>query len=476
MLLASFALFMVGFAVIGCLSIIKSQKNSADYLVAGRSLPPWLAGLSAVATNNSGFMFIGMIGYTYSSGLITAWFMVGWILGDYIGLRTILKPVVHASHEDDSRSLGSMMAHWVGTKKFKNFGVLSAVITVVFLSVYAAAQFKAGSKSLDAIFGLDKTATIMISAGLVLLYCFSGGIRASIWTDAAQSIVMIIGMTLLMIIGLFNLGPVDSAQFPENYFSIVPGIKDLTFTVLGAIGGGLMVTGQPQVVSRFFTLRSSKDAKRLRFYYYLWFISFYIITVIVGVICRTLLKHSEDFDAEMALPRLAMQLLPDVGVGLILAAIFAATISTADSLILACTAAIDEEFNKKKNESFLVTKLTTITILLVSTGIALWDQKSIFNMVLDAWAMLGVSFTPLLICRCLKKRYSEKAATLISLSALAIFIIISKMSLIAPGTALASASAFLKSYYLVPFVTLVYAFVLCLLFNSKMESSINDKT
>ena len=97
-------------------------------------------------------------------------------------------------------------------------------------------------------------------------------------------------------------------------------------------------------------------------------------------------------------------------------------------------------------------------------------------MVLDAWAMLGVSFTPLLVCRCFKKIYSEKAATLISLSALVIFIVISKMASIAPGTQLAAMSSFLKSYYMVPFVTLAYAFTLCLLFNTKNQSEtlVND--
>ncbi|MCM8529114.1 MAG: sodium/proline symporter, partial [Lentisphaeraceae bacterium] len=394
MLLLSFAFFMVMFAVIGCMSVIKSQKNTEDYLVAGRSLPPWLAGLSAVATNNSGFMFIGMIGYTYNSGLITAWFMLGWILGDYLGLKTVLQPIISASHNDDSRSLGSMMSHWIGSKPFKYFGLFAAVITVLFLSVYAAAQFKAGSKSLEAIFGLDKSITIGISAGLVLLYCFSGGIRASIWTDAAQSIVMIIGMCLLVIIGFWNSSGVSTGELPENYFQIIPGFKELAMTVLGAIGGGLMISGQPQVVSRFFTLRSAEEAKDLRFYYYLWFISFYTATVMVGVFCRLLLDTDKAFDAEMALPRLAMQFLPDAGVGLILAAIFAATISTADSLILACTAAIDEEFNKKENKSLGLTKTITLVILASSAGIALLNNDTIFSLVLDAWAMLGVAFSP----------------------------------------------------------------------------------
>ena len=467
MLLLSFAFFMVLFAVIGCMSVIKSQKNTEDYLVAGRSLPPWLAGLSAVATNNSGFMFIGMIGYTYNSGLITAWFMLGWILGDYIGLKTVLQPVIKASHNDDSRSLGSMMSHWIGTKPFKYFGLIAAVITVLFLTVYAAAQFKAGSKSLEAIFGLDKSITIGISAGLVLLYCFSGGIRASIWTDAAQSIVMIFAMALLVVIGFMNSGNANMSELPENYFTIIPGFKELAMTVLGAIGGGIMITGQPQVVSRFFTLRSADEAKNLRFYYYLWFISFYIATVAVGIFCRILLDSSKAFDAEMALPRMAMKFLPDAGVGLILAAIFAATISTADSLILACTAAIDEEFNQKDNKSLGLTKTITLVVLVASAGIALLNSDTIFSLVLDAWAMLGVAFSPLIISRCLGRQYSEKRAIALAMTGLFIFIFISRGHLLLYEGVITGFFKTLNGYYLAPLASMAITFTAGMFLSSK---------
>ena len=414
-------------------------------------------------------MFIGMIGYTYGSGLITVWFMLGWVLGDYIGLRTILRPVVVASHNDDSRSMGSLLAHWLGVKPFKYFGIISGVITVLFLTIYSAAQFKAGSKSLDALFGLDQTVTISLSAGLVLLYCFSGGIRASIWTDAAQSIVMIVGMSLLMFIGFYNLKDADISGLPEGYLSLVPGVEAVFMTLLGALGGGLMITGQPQVVSRFFTLRSADDAGNLRFYYYLWFISFYVITVTVGVLCRLLLKFEGGFDKEMALPKMAQQFLPDVGVGLILAAIFAATISTADSLILACTAAIDEELNYKKSESLKATKTITFAVLAAAVLIALYAQKSIFALVLDAWAMLGVFFTPLLVSRCFNRRFSEKSAIIISLSSLALFVLLTKAHAILPAGTITQICEFLKSYYLIPLTTLTVAFAACFMLSSKCE-------
>ncbi|MCM8536973.1 MAG: sodium/proline symporter [Lentisphaeraceae bacterium] len=458
---------MALFAIIGCSAITKSKKNSQDYLVAGRSLPPWLAGLSAVATNNSGFMFIGMIGYTYNSGLITIWFMIGWLIGDYIGLKTVLAPIVTASHKDDSRSLSSLLAHWLGHEKFKYFAYIASLITVIFLTVYAAAQFKAGSKSLDVIFGLDKSITIGVSAGLVLLYCFSGGIRASIWTDVAQSFVMIIGMFLLMTIGMANIPEIKNANIPEGFFSLYPGFQALALTVLGAIGGGVMITGQPHIVSRFFTLRSADDSRILRRYYYLWFASFYMITIAVGILCRLILDTNETFDPEMALPQMAMKLLPDAGVGLILAAIFAATISTADSLILACTAAIDEELNHQKSNSLVITKVITLTVLLASVGIALLNNDTIFNLVLDAWAMLGVSFTPLILSRCAGYKFSEKSAISLSLAGLLLFLFISKGQALVSISFISDLFQTLNSYYLTPFVTLAIVSAIGVKFGTK---------
>ncbi|MFC1684992.1 sodium/proline symporter, partial [Pseudomonadota bacterium] len=92
MISTSFLFSLLAFLAIGVASLFKSGKTAEDYLVAGKSVPAWLAGLSAVATNNSGFMFIGMIGLTYATGLSSIWLMIGWILGDLmVSLLTLNK-------------------------------------------------------------------------------------------------------------------------------------------------------------------------------------------------------------------------------------------------------------------------------------------------------------------------------------------------------------------------------------------------
>ena len=424
MLIFSFFLFLALFGLVGVLSVLKAGHNTKDYLVASRSIPPWLAGLSAVATNNSGFMFIGMIGLTYEIGLCSVWLMVGWILGDLLVSLYTLKPMLNAAAKTDTRSLGSLVARW-SHSYYSKAGKLAGILTVVFLSGYAAAQFKAGGKALEALFLWPSFTGILLGAVLVLIYCFSGGIRASIWTDAAQSFVMLGGMGLLLYYGWSEYGHlVETRQLPDGYFSLFPQMSPfgVVLFIVGWLFGGMAIIGQPHIISRFLSMRSADDLPRMRMYYYGWFTVFYAVTIGVGLLSRLLIPATEGFDPEQALPLLSQELLPTFGVGLILAAIFAATMSTADSLILACTAAINEEFTPKQGESIVRTKTTTVLILLAAVAVALSDNQSIFDLVLMAWGLLAAAFAPLVILRSHGRQFEESDVLITLLGGVGIFL------------------------------------------------------
>lgn len=172
MAVASFIGFLLVFAVIGGLSMLKRKPTTTDYLVAGRNVPPWLAGLSAVATNNSGYMFIGMIGLTYTTGLSSIWLMIGWILGDLAASLLIMKKLRLATERHDVHSFGGLLADLQSTNgQGTDYNLLrrvSGALTIVFLGAYAAAQFTAGSKALHVLFGWDLSAGAVLGAGLVL--------------------------------------------------------------------------------------------------------------------------------------------------------------------------------------------------------------------------------------------------------------------------------------------------------------------
>ncbi len=418
MITSSFIFFLLLFLLIGVVSVFKSRGNAEDYLVAGKSMPAWLAGLSAVATNNSGFMFIGMIGLTYTTGLSSIWLMIGWIVGDLLASLLCLHPLHNASRSARIHSYGGLLAHWHGEGNHALRRVVG-LLTIFFLTLYAAAQLKAGGKATQVLLEWESNWGVIAGALIILIYSAAGGIRASIWTDAAQSLVMIIGMGLL-IVGGFELAGgwerawTGMAEVGPGYMSWFPDTDALGIVlfILGWFFGGIAVFGQPHIVIRFISLENPTLINRMRLYYYGWFTLFYGATVIVGLLSRIAFPESADFDAELALPVMALRVLPEAMVGLVLAALFAATLSTADSLILSCSAAATRDLPREDaiGHRLWVAKAATASVLGMAVLIALSGADSVFALVLDAWGLLGSAFTPLVIVHALKRPVGERLA------------------------------------------------------------------
>lgn len=412
----SFLGFLLLFTLVGLSSAWRSRGTKEDYYLASGSISPWLVGLSAVATNNSGYMFIGVIGYTYATGLASIWLMIGWIAGDFLASLYVHKRLRAATSRCGEISYAGVLSQWHG-QKHASLQRLIGLISLLFLLTYSAAQLVAGGKALHVLLGWPLWSGSMAGAILVALYCFAGGIRASIWTDAVQSIVMILAMGTLLLVALANLGGISGALtemnavegfmdwFPKDL--AVPGFVGGALFILSWVVAGLSVIGQPHIMVRFMILNNSKNMRQAKAWYYLWFILFYCMATGVGLLARIHLPEMGSFDAELALPTMAQQLLLPVLVGLILAGIFAATLSTADSLALSCSAAITHDLLPRKVEKTWLLKVTTITIVAVALLLALMNNQSVFSMVLMAWSGLASAFSPLLIVLCLGKRPSE---------------------------------------------------------------------
>ena len=192
-LVGSFLLFMTAFAGVGLASMLVKEDTTDDYLVAGRGMHPALAALSAVSTWNSGYMFIGFIGFTFTMGYSIAWIAIGSMIGQILAWLWLYKFIQQSANERGLRSLSSLVSEATGSPEAK----LAAMLSILFLSVYAAAQLTSGGKALYVMLGWSEAVGILIGFVLVVAYCYAGGIRASIWTDAAQSSVMIVGSSLL---------------------------------------------------------------------------------------------------------------------------------------------------------------------------------------------------------------------------------------------------------------------------------------
>ena len=394
------------FAGVGLASMFVKEDTTDDYLVAGRGMHPALAALSAVSTWNSGYMFIGFIGFTYMMGFNVIWLGIVSTIGQVVAWAWLYKFIQKEGQERGVRSLSSLVAEKAGAPEAK----LAAVLSVLFLSIYAAAQLTSGGKALYVMMGWNEMIGILIGFVLVVAYCYAGGIRASIWTDAVQSCVMIVGSTILCWIALKEVGGfsgltsgLETAD-PVLVNFLPPDLKfGFSLWAFAFFLGGLGVAGQPQVVSRVMTLGTDSDRKQAMVWFFVWQTPFIVLMLIIGLASRVLFSEGS-FDPELGLPVLAMETMPAFGVGMILASIFAATMSTADSQVLACTAAITDDIKPEWRENHKTTKKVTLVVAAFATMISLGGLyipggDSVFVLVVLAVYGLGGIFIPLLTIR-----------------------------------------------------------------------------
>lgn len=418
--IASFALFLAAFAALGILSSRFKEDHNTDYLLASRDVSPWLTALSSMATNNSGYAFIGLVSYAYTAGFSTIWLSVAWVLGDMCAWLWVHKRVREYSEEVDAHSVPNLLAF--GEKgKVQTIAFAAGALTFIFLGTYAAAQLKAGSAALTALFGWAPWVGAVLGFVIVVAYCFSGGLRASIWTDAAQSFVMMFGMFALLAISYQQVGGIEGlrsslAAIDPELAAVYPPSASQGFVLyfLGFLAGGFGCIGAPHILIRSMALRSSDVFNQTRLIYLATFIPFVLASAFIGLYARVMIPELSEVSAgltgdaaslalatqsEMALPMLALETLPSFFVGMVLAAIFAATMSTADSQVLSCSAAVTQDMMPRWRESYLASKLATLAVATLALVIALFAGKGVFALVLDAWAALGCTLGPVLLVR-----------------------------------------------------------------------------
>lgn len=434
LVVGSFVVFLLLFTVVGALAARVKRSSSEDYLVASRDVSPWMVALSAVSTNNSGYMFIGLIGFTWRQGIEAIWITLGWIVGDWITWLWVHRRVRERSEKLSVASVPSLLATGRDGTPSKLIAVITALLTCLFLGGYAAAQLKAGSTTLHTLFDWPMWVGSVVGVAIVSVYCMSGGIRASIWTDAIQSVVMVAAMTLLLAACAFEAGG------PERLFAALRTIdpslvqlipNGLTFGFglyfLGFVFGGVATIGQPHVLVRFMAIDAPTSIRRARRIYFVWYTFFSAAALGVGLYARVLLpdlglglEGAELATAtEHALPALSSNLLPPLLVGVILAGLFSATMSTADSQILSCSAALTQDIFPRWRDSYTASKVATLAVAALALCIALTATSGVFSLVLVAWSVLGASLGPILLVRLANRPLPAGLATVMMASGIA---------------------------------------------------------
>ncbi|MGB5813112.1 MAG: hypothetical protein WBG86_21440 [Polyangiales bacterium] len=257
-----------------------------------------------------------------------------------------------------------------------------------------------------------------------------------IWTDAAQAFVMIGGMAVVLaaawarvgnpVVLWGALGEVDPAllQWVPNDLSFGFGTY-----VAGFVFGGFGVVGQPHILARSMAIESPEAVRPARRIYFAWYLPFSVLAVTVGLYSRVLLPGlaagvTESAGvaaqtAELAFPQMTITLLPDALVGLVIAGLFSATMSTADSQVLSCSAAVTQDVAPRWRESYFASKASTTAITLIALTIALSATEGVFDLVLGAWSALGASLGPLVLLRVFGRHVPTRIAVTMMISGLA---------------------------------------------------------
>ncbi len=413
----TFISFLILFAIIGIYSATQKTNTTTDYLLANRQVNPWLTALSAMSTGQSGLLFIGQVGFAYTFGIAGLWLTVGWAIGDYLAWWLAFKRLRLVSEEKGTETISSFLEN--GQKTGKNWiRVITALIIIIFLGTYAAAQLVAGSKTLNAVFGWNYYVGVILGALIVCIYCFSGGIRASIWTDAIQAIIMIFSLLLLLMVAVTycggigqlwtTLGEIDPNLIdfnpPDREWGVIPFF-------LGWIVAGFGVIGQPHIMIRAMAIDSANNLAKARNLKIFCGLTNSFSAMGIGLSARVLMPNLlGNGDPELALPYLSLDLLPAILVGVMLAGLFAATISTADSQILSCSAALTQDLLPQQVKSYQFAKTGTLIITAITVVIGLVENDSVFALVTFSWSALASGLAPLSLLKIWQKNVSTPTA------------------------------------------------------------------
>lgn len=447
-------LAMIGYMLvvigIGLYFAKRAQANSENYFLGGRSLGPWVAAMSAEASDMSGWLLMGLPGVAYWCGLAdAAWTAIGLALGTYVNWLIVAKRLRrYSAVAGDSITIPDFLSNRFHEKKKVILGI-SALFILVFFTVYAASCFVTCGKLFSTLFGTSYHSMMIAGAVFVLVYTFIGGFLAESASDFMQAVVMVIALLTILILGTNAAGGLgnvieNAAQIP-GYLSLTAQATPVTdaagvqqaaggvplfgeagsygfLTIISTLSWGLGYFGVPQVLLRFMAIRKEGELKQSRRIATIWCVISLAAAVIIGIIGRSLYPVEETLatasGAENVFVVLSQALLPAVLAGIIMAGILAATISSSDSYLLIAASAVSKNLYEgilKKNhaDDKKVMNLSRIMLLLIAVVgmIIAWDEDSvIFNIVSFAWAGFGATFGPVMLFSLFWKRINRPGA------------------------------------------------------------------
>ena len=379
----------------------KRTKSTSDYFLGGRKLGPWVAALSASASSSSAWTLLGVSGAAYLWGLPAIWLFPATLSGFMINWFYIAPRLSVYGAKVGAITLTDVLAKDDNGFSIKELRWLASVIILFCFVFYIASQFDAAGQSFQSTFGMDKNISILLGAGIILIYTLLGGFWAVSVSDTLQGIMMALSAIILPIVAVSQagLGNIVASFSNQSIFSSpsgMGGIVALGF-IFGTLGIGIGYPGQPHVVNRFMAIEPGEKVRQGRMIAIGWALIIYPGMIILGWAGRILMDIAGH---EQILIVMGNQLLPPVLAGIILAAVLSAIMSTADSQLLVAASSVSHDL-KSSGEEFSLnqTRIVVAVICVIAVFMAIFVDKSIYSRVLFAFSAMGAAFGPLLIGR-----------------------------------------------------------------------------
>ena len=397
-----------------------------DYMLADRGLNPWVAALSAGASDMSGWLLMGLPGALYSQGLVSAWIAIGLTIGAWLNWRFVA-PRLRTYTEVAGNAI--TVPSFLGNRLHDARHLLrwsSGAIILVYFTFYISSGMVAGGAFFEGSFGMDYRLGMVLVAAITVVYTLIGGFLAVSYTDFVQGLMMLAALVVVPVVGIIHAGGpgalIDSVSAVDPHYWALWGPTTPVLAVVSALAWGLGYFGQPHIIVRFMAIRSPKEAVAGGTIGIGWML-FAVLgaagTAIVGV---AVYQHDKSrlADPETVFITLGKLLFHPLVAGFMLAAILAAIMSTISSQLLVTSSALIEDLygsmNRTRgsdisgNRMVLYSRMAVFAIALVAAVMAWNPSKTILDLVAFAWAGFGASFGPTILLSLYWRRLSAMGA------------------------------------------------------------------
>ena len=408
--------FMLG---IGLYFFLRSKNaGEKEYFLGGRKMGPWVSALSAGASDMSAWVLMGLPTAIYAMGLGQVWISVGLAIGyalSWIFEAPRLRAFSIAA--DDAITIPQYLTRRFRSKSYA-LQIVCAAIFLIAYTVYAASSIKAAGTLFHTVIGLDETVAMYLAAAIIISYTFLGGFSAVCWTDFFQGLLMLAALLIAPIFAASMITGGNEQILAEtpNFFNPLTSWQD----IISGLGWGLGYFGMPHIIIRFMSVESQKSLKKSAAIGISWTTLILVFAALVGIFGRQLLGFDAEINGKsLVFITMVRRIFPGVISGVLLSAILAASMSTADSQLLAAASAFSSDVykplvrnNKASDREMLWTGRMVVLIIAVIALVIATNPGAgtIMSLVSNAWGVFGAAFGPVILLSLYWKRFSFQGA------------------------------------------------------------------